>query len=65
MIVEFKGKEIEFDEIGDTLDVLDCYDSDVEVFGTDENGVSVSSGVYIYTLSNSGSYVSKRMLLVK
>ena len=39
MIVEFKGKEIEFDEIGDTLDVLDCYDSDVEVFGTDENGV--------------------------
>ncbi|MAX09526.1 MAG: hypothetical protein CMG13_01520, partial [Candidatus Marinimicrobia bacterium] len=33
--------------------------------GTDENGVSVSSGVYIYTLSNSGSYVSKRMLLVK
>ena len=33
--------------------------------GTDENGVSVSSGVYIYTLSNSESYVSKRMLLVK
>ena len=33
--------------------------------GTDESGVSVSSGVYIYTLSNSGNHVSKRMLLVK
>ena len=39
MKIEFEGKTINFDEIGETLDVLDCYDSDVEVFGTDENGV--------------------------
>ena len=39
MIIEFKDKKIEFDEIGEILDVLDSYDSDVEVFGFDENGV--------------------------
>jgi len=33
--------------------------------GTDESGVNVSSGVYIYTLSNSGNFISKRMLLMK
>ena len=33
--------------------------------GSDEIEVSISSGVYIYTLSNSEGYVSKRMLLVK
>jgi len=43
MKVKFENKTIEFDEIGDTLDVLDCYDSDVEVFGTDENGVEYSA----------------------
>ena len=43
MIIEFKDKKIEFDEIGETLDVLDSYDSDVEVFGTDENGVEYSA----------------------
>ena len=43
MIVEFKNKKIEFDEIGEILDVLDSYDSDVEVFGSDENGVEYSA----------------------
>ena len=43
MIIEFKDKKIEFDEIGETLDVLDAYDSDVEVFGSDENGVEYSA----------------------
>ena len=43
MIIKFKDKKIEFDEIGETLDVLDCYDSDVEVFGTDEDGVEYSA----------------------
>ena len=43
MIIEFKDKKIEFDEIGEILDVLDSYDSDVEVFGFDENGVKYSA----------------------
>ena len=43
MILEFKDKKIEFDEIGEILDVLDSYDSDVEVFGSDENGVEYSA----------------------
>ena len=43
MIVEFKDKKIEFSEIGETLDVLDYYDSDVEVFGTDENNIEYSA----------------------
>tara|TARA_R100000773_G_C4179045_1_gene89530 strand:+ start:190 stop:387 length:198 start_codon:yes stop_codon:yes gene_type:complete len=43
MKIKFKNKTINFDEIGETLDVLDCYDSDVEVFGTDENGVEYSA----------------------
>ena len=43
MIIEFKNKKIEFDEIGEILDVLDSYDSDVEVFGSDENGVEYSA----------------------
>ena len=43
MIIEFKDKKIEFDEIGEILDVLDSYDSDVEVFGSDENGVKYSA----------------------
>ena len=43
MIIEFKDKKIEFDEIGEILDVLDSYDSDVEVFGSDENGVEYSA----------------------
>ena len=47
MKIKFENKTINFDEIGETLDVLDCYDSDVEVFGTDENGVEYSAvGVY-------------------
>ena len=43
MVVEFNGKTIEFDEIVDVLDVIDCYDQDVEVLGTDENGVEYSA----------------------
>ena len=43
MIIEFKDKKLEFDEIGEILDVLDSYDSDVEVFGSDENGVEYSA----------------------
>ena len=43
MIIEFKDKKIEFDEIGEILDVLDSYDYDVEVFGSDENGVEYSA----------------------
>ena len=43
MIIEFKDKKIEFDEIGEILDALDSYDSDVEVFGSDENGVKYSA----------------------
>ena len=43
MIIEFKDKKIEFDEIGEILDALDSYDSDVEVFGSDENGVEYSA----------------------
>ena len=43
MIIKFKDKKIEFDEIGEILDVLDSYDSDVEVFGSDENGVEYSA----------------------
>ena len=43
MIIKFKDKKIEFDEIGEILDVLDSYDSDVEVFGFDENGVKYSA----------------------
>ena len=43
MIIKFKDKKIEFDEIGEILDVLDAYDSDVEVFGFDENGVKYSA----------------------
>ena len=47
MIIEFKDKKIEFDEIGEILDALDSYDSDVEVFGSDENGVEYSAvGIY-------------------
>ena len=47
MIIKFKDKKIEFDEIGEILDVLDSYDSDVEVFGSDENGVEYSAvGIY-------------------
>ena len=33
------GNNVEFDEIGQTLDVLDCYDAEVEVLGTDNNDV--------------------------
>ena len=43
MIIKFKDKKIEFDEIGEIFDVLDSYDSDVEVFGSDENGVEYSA----------------------
>ena len=43
MIIEFKDKKIKFDEIGEILDVLDSYDSDVEVFGSDENGIEYSA----------------------
>ncbi len=43
MTVEVNGNNVEFDEIGQTLDVLDCYDAEVEVLGTDNNDVEYSA----------------------
>ena len=43
MIIEFKGKKIEFDEVVDVFDTHGSYTSDVEVHGSDENGVEYSA----------------------
>ena len=47
MEVKFKGKTIEFDEVVDVFDVHGPYCSEVEVIGTDEDGVEYSAiGMY-------------------
>tara|TARA_B100000287_G_scaffold357230_1_gene348418 strand:- start:255 stop:449 length:195 start_codon:yes stop_codon:yes gene_type:complete len=43
MVVEFKGKKIEFEEVVDVFDVHGPYCSEVEVQGDDENGVTYSA----------------------
>ena len=43
MVVEFKGKKIEFDEVVDVFDVHGPYCKEVEVLGTDNNGVEYSA----------------------
>ena len=43
MVVEFNGVSIEFDEVVQELDVIDCYDRDVEVLGYDEDGNEYSA----------------------
>ena len=39
MIVEFKGKEIDFNEVVDVFDEHGPYCKEVEVIGFDDNGV--------------------------
>ena len=47
MVVKFKGKKIEFDEVCDVFDVHGPYCSEVEVLGTDDDGVEYSAiGIY-------------------
>ena len=41
--MEIQMYNINWNEKGDDLDVLDCYDAEVEVLGTDENGVEYSA----------------------
>ena len=43
MVVEFKGKEIEFDEIVDVFDTHHPYCQEVEVHGTDDKGFEYSA----------------------
>ena len=43
MVVEFKGKKIEFDEVVDVFDTNGPYTSDVEVHGFDNNGNEYSA----------------------
>tara|TARA_Y100000592_G_scaffold100279_1_gene179527 strand:- start:510 stop:704 length:195 start_codon:yes stop_codon:yes gene_type:complete len=43
MIIEFKGKKIEFDEVVDVFDTHGPYTSDVEVHGSDESGIEYSA----------------------
>ena len=43
MVVEFKGKEIEFDEIVDVFDTHHPYCQEVEVHGTDNEDVEYSA----------------------
>ena len=38
MVIEVNGNNVEFDEVVQELDVIDCYDREVEVVGYDENG---------------------------
>ena len=38
MVIEVNGSNVEFDEVVQELDVIDCYDREVEVVGYDENG---------------------------
>tara|TARA_Y100000310_G_C20306221_1_gene634074 strand:+ start:339 stop:548 length:210 start_codon:yes stop_codon:yes gene_type:complete len=47
MVVEFNGSTIEFDEVVDVFDSHGPYCQEVEVLGTDENGVEYSAiGIY-------------------
>ena len=47
MVVEFLGKDVEFDEVVDTFDVHGPYCKEVEVLGTDDDGVEYSAiGMY-------------------
>ena len=43
--VDYNGTNVEFDEsdVIETLDVIDCYDSEVEVLGYDSDGVEYSA----------------------
>ena len=43
--VDYNGVSVSFDEsdVIDTLDVIDCYDSEVEVLGYDSDGVEYSA----------------------
>tara|TARA_B100000287_G_C20426194_1_gene699583 strand:- start:328 stop:654 length:327 start_codon:yes stop_codon:yes gene_type:complete len=43
--VDYNGVDVSFDEsdVIDTLDVIDCYDSEVEVLGYDEYGVEYTA----------------------
>mgnify|MGYP005829110919 CR=1 FL=1 len=50
MIVNVNGKEINFDEVVDILDVIDCHDKDVEIHGFD-----TETGVYEYSATASES----------
>ena len=43
MVVEFLGKDVEFDEVVDTFDVHGPYCKEVEVHGTDNEGVEYSA----------------------
>ena len=46
MIVKFKGKKIEFDEVVDVFDTHGPYCQEVEVHGSDDNGVEYSAMGY-------------------
>jgi len=43
MVVEFLGKDVEFDEVVDTFDVHGPYCKEVEVHGTDDEGFVYSA----------------------
>ena len=43
MIVEFLGKDVEFDEVGDEFDSHGPYCIEVEVHGTDNEGFEYSA----------------------
>ena len=43
MVVEFLGKDVEFDEVVDTFDVHGSYCKEVEVHGTDDEGFEYSA----------------------
>mgnify|MGYP001158718048 FL=1 len=43
MVVKYKGKKIEFDEVVDVFDTHGPYTSDVEVHGFDNNGIEYSA----------------------
>ena len=43
MIVEFLGKDVEFDEVVDVFDTHGPYCQEVEVYGTDEEGFEYSA----------------------
>ena len=43
MVIEVNGNSIEFDEVTQELDVIDCYDREVEVIGYDENGTEYTA----------------------
>ena len=43
MVVEYKGKEIDFNEVTDVFDEHGPYCKEVEVIGFDDNGVEYSA----------------------